>query len=112
MSNRTILAVALGCLALAASRSPSLGTLAPQNQCSGDCSPCLGPSDPFCYTDTIYDNTNKSNFCVLCESPTGQCRDARVGEQGKDQSCDVKTIGIVVISCTYTGNTCQGSVTP
>ena len=25
-----------------------LGALTPQNQCPGDCSPCLGDDDPFC----------------------------------------------------------------
>lgn len=85
----------------------------PQNQCSGDCSPCLGATDPFCSTTTLTDTNNTGHFCVLCDKQTNNCRDAKSGETGKDDSCTVVTYGITVVSCTTSGNACVGTtVTP
>lgn len=89
--------------------------LVAENQCPGDCSPCLGPSDPFCTSGggSSGSGTTGGSFCVRCESARGNCRDALRGETGKNQSCTVITEGTTVISCTATGSTCQGtSVTP
>ncbi|HET7177139.1 MAG TPA: hypothetical protein VFI63_00475 [Solirubrobacterales bacterium] len=90
-----------------------LYALTPQNQCSGDCSPCLGPTDPFCSTTTLTDENNTGHFCVLCDKQTNNCRDAKSGETGKDDSCTVVTYGTRVVSCTTSGNACVGTtVTP
>lgn len=103
---------ALFLLTFAASAT-AMAAPTPQNQCPGDCSPCLGPSDPFCSSDTLDNSTNSRNFCVRCDSPTSNCRDARAGETGKDASCTVVTEGMRVVSCTAAGNSCQGTtVTP
>ena len=79
----------------------------PQNQCPGDCSPCLGVDDPFCTrTSTTSSGGTGSYFCVLCAG--GECRDAQVGEKGKDASCTVTTEGTTVISCVTSGHACNG----
>ncbi len=106
--------VAAVVLSITAWGSSTLYALTPQNQCSGDCSPCLGPSDPFCSTTIDTSSNHSSRFCVYCESPTGNCQDATTGQTGKDQSCTVVTEGTRVVSCTNSGNPCTGSssVTP
>jgi hypothetical protein len=85
-------------------------SILPQNQCPGDCSPCLGADDPFCNTSTL-DDTN-GHVCVYCESPTGNCFDSTAGQSGKT-SCKVVTYKTTVVSCTTSGSSCVGTtVTP
>lgn len=109
MTNRKRLVAAVA-LTLAGLGSSALYALEPQNQCSGDCSPCLGADDPFCNTTTL-DDTN-GHVCVYCESPTGNCRDATTGQSGKT-SCTVVTYKMTVVSCSAFGSSCVGTtVTP
>jgi hypothetical protein len=92
--------------------------ISPQNQCPGDCSPCLGDEDPFCTITVTSSGSGGSSgsFCVLCETgpnnQPGNCRDANVGESGKDDSCTVVTDELRVVSCKTYGNNCTGTVTP
>jgi hypothetical protein len=105
--------VAAVALIIAGWDSSTLHALTPQNQCPGDCSPCLGPTDPFCTTTTMDASSSSGRFCVLCESPKGNCVDAQPGQSGKDKSCTVVTYGMTIVSCTNSGNQCTGSsVTP
>jgi hypothetical protein len=101
--------VAAVVLTIAGLGGSALHALTPQNQCPGDCSPCLGPTDPFCTTTTIDASSSSGRFCVLCESPKGNCVDAQPGQSGKDQSCTVVTRGTIIVSCTNSGNQCTGS---
>ena len=105
--------IGLAFLALGTSRGWA-GPVA-ENQCPGDCSPCLGPSDPFCANSGGGSGSggSSSNFCVLCESARGSCRDAKQGEAGKDQGCKVMSYENTILSCTAQGNSCHGtSITP
>jgi hypothetical protein len=109
MTRRTrfVMAVVLTIVAWGGSR---LYALTPQNQCSGDCSPCLGADDPFCNTTTL-DDTN-GHVCVYCTSPTGKCLDSTKGQSG-NTSCKVVTYKTTVVSCTAFGSACVGTtVTP
>jgi hypothetical protein len=83
----------------------------PQNQCPGDCSPCLGPEDPFCggTPDPIDDGSSK---CQTCEATTDahgnivsmSCVVVDPGELGH-LSCTV-TITASKVSCKATGTVC------
>jgi hypothetical protein len=63
--NACTLAMASLCLALFGAIAPANAAIPitpPQNQCPGDCSTCLGPSDPFC------DTSQPSAQCQVCQA--------------------------------------------
>jgi hypothetical protein len=84
----------------------------PQNQCPGDCSPCLGPSDAFC--DTTPDPTPQKTCwaCHWLDEGNGimvkACDEAATGEDGHT-GC--KEDVPFMASCTFSGSTCKGQTT-
>lgn len=83
--------------------------LIPQNQCPGDCSPCLGEDDPFCRTtDSDGGGTSPSN-CMFCKrwgnTSRKSCQEATSGERGRN-TCTVVWEGEIPISCSDSGTYC------
>ncbi len=94
--------------------TPASATRAtPQNQCPGDCSPCLGPSDPFCNGGSGNPPADNSTTCWLCSDVTapdgtkgGQCVKTNAGQQGFD-SCSQTSVGTFPSKCVAAGNSCK-----
>jgi hypothetical protein len=112
---RTVLLAAL----LAVVSTARVAALTPQNQCSGDCSPCLnsadGTIDPFCTTTDPNSNNNSGATCLTCEIdvyPGGgmsapYCTSVAEGETGHT-GCAVTTTATKT-SCMTSGTSCVGA---
>jgi hypothetical protein len=94
--------------------------LTPQNQCQGDCSPCLnsadGTKDPFCTSgDPTPDTNNNNTTCQICQVDVYQggvmsapyCTTVGAGETGR-AACNVTTTATRT-SCMASGNSCVGA---
>jgi hypothetical protein len=91
----------------------------PQNQCQGDCSPCLnsasGTFDPFCSSTDPNPDTSGGTTCQICEVdvyPGGgmsapYCATVEPGEAGRT-ACQVTTT-TTKVSCLASGNSCVGA---
>lgn len=88
-------------------------SLTPQNQCPGDCSPCLGEDDPFCPTGSGSEGPagggTTCQTCVIELRSDGtvvgpECQAAKPGDSGKS-SCKVTTSGDT-ITCKTEGTPC------
>ena len=94
------------CLPLAAAATPPV-----QNQCPGDCTPCLGPTDPFCpHGDgpgsggTV---PGGDSFCQWCKpdphhSNRPVCAGVDEGESGLTK-CTMVWDGMTPVSCSTAG---------
>lgn len=117
-TGRAVLLTALSAILLAIV-SVRLMALTSQNQCSGDCSPCLnsadGTIDPFCTTTDPTTDTSGSGSCFTCEIdvyPGGgmsapYCTSVAPGESGHT-TCTVTTTATKT-SCMTSGNGCVGA---
>ena len=84
--------------------------LVPQNQCPGDCSPCLGEEDPFCRTTDSDGGGAPGSTCMLCkpwpqDPKRKSCQIPDSGERGQN-TCTVVWEGTTPISCSATGTFC------
>lgn len=115
MPSRVLLyaAVLLG-LWLATGSAAHAG-LIPQNQCPGDCSPCLGPTDPFCTAgggSGTGGGGGTTTTCQICETiiyedgsfSEPRCASVGPGESGYT-SCSV-TRTATTVTCSATGTAC------
>ncbi len=100
-----VLVAALG-MAVAASAAVA----PPQNQCAGDCSPCLGASDPFCSPPDSPPPTTTPQNCYICKRDRSTmqltCAGVEAGEVGTT-GCGLTTKGTTVISCQQVDAVCQ-----
>ncbi len=86
----------------------------PQNQCPGDCSPCLGHADPFCNPDPIPTTSGTCWACHWIDEGNGitlkACDRADDQEAGR---AGCKEDVPLMASCTFSGAACTGqSTTP
>lgn len=80
----------------------------PQNQCPGDCSPCVSDIDPFCnHHDPWPDGPGQPGLCQICRPnpaynnrPT--CDEIRESESGRPD-CHTEWEGATPISCSESG---------
>lgn len=97
-------------VAVAASARASVAP--PPNQCPGDCSPCLGPTDPFCDATPEPTPQNTCWACHWIDEGNGitikACETANAGEDGHT-GC--KEDLPLMASCTFSGNACKGQTT-
>jgi hypothetical protein len=83
----------------------------PQNQCTGDCSPCLGAGDPFCNQSDPPIPTTPQN-CLICKNQpiAGRlqlgCTGVEEGEIGTT-GCRTVTNGTTVVSCEGIDEACE-----
>lgn len=79
----------------------------PQNQCPGDCSPCLGETDPFCEPSGPPTPATPGNCSVCGLNSAGQldCLGVVEGQTGSD-TCGLITQGTKVVQCAAQGSSC------
>lgn len=93
--------------------TPASASVAPpQNQCPGDCSPCLGGLDPFCSTDPTDSNSGTCWACHWIDMGNGitlKACDAADDKEAGRKGC--KEDLPVMASCTFSGGACTGTST-
>jgi hypothetical protein len=113
LMRREILWLGLSILLMLGVVGQAIATVAPPyNQCPGDCSPCLGVTDPFC--DTTPDPTPQTTCwaCHWIDEGNGiivkACDTANAGEDGHT-GCKEDLPWMA--SCTFSGTACKGQTT-
>ena len=98
----------LGTAVAANAAGPPGGVTPPRNQCPGDCSPCVGQTDPFCDPSSFPPTPATPENCLKCGFDSQgklTCLPVAEGETGSD-TCGLLTNGMTVVRCTAQGSFC------
>lgn len=89
-------------------------------QCTVDCEPCVGPTDPFCASGGSGGSQQRDAFCNNCApdrndpvsgQPKQKCQGILPGETGL-QVCTIVKNGNKFVSCTASGLQCYYGTQP